>query len=87
MIEICSRELLRAILFFATKNTVKKQTDFAWNFFSTPLQVCRGASFPYFNINAPFFCCPIFSEEYLQSQVGINKMINKLSITTLVFQD
>ena len=45
--------------------------------FSTPIQVCKCASIPYFKINTPIFCCPLFFEEYLNSQFRINKIGNE----------
>ena len=35
--------------------------------------MCRSAYIPYFIINAPIFCRPLFSENYLNPQVRINK--------------
>ena len=35
---------------------------------------------PYFKINAPIFCCPLFSENYLNPQVKINKMVSKHTV-------
>ena len=50
--------------------------------------MCIGAYIPYFKINAPIFCCFIFFEECLNSQVRIYKMVkNLLLITTLVLQN
>ena len=37
----------------------------------------RGVYIHYFKINPLIFCCPIFSENYLNPQVRINKMVNK----------
>ena len=34
----------------------------------------RCAYIPYFKINAPIFCCPLFFKEYLNPHVMINKM-------------
>ena len=34
----------------------------------------------YFKINPPIFCCPVFSENYLNPQVRINKMLNKHAV-------
>ena len=42
--------------------------------------MCRGAYIPYFKLSAPIFSCFIFFEEYLNSQVRINKMIKKLTV-------
>ena len=39
--------------------------------------MCRGAHIHYFKINPPTFCCPLFSENYLNPQVRINKIVNK----------
>ena len=46
-------------------------------FSSALIQVCRGVYIPYFKINALFFYCPLFFEEYLNPQVKVNKMVNK----------
>ena len=40
--------------------------------------MCRGAYIHYFKINPPIFCCPRFSENYLNPKV--NKMMNKHTI-------
>ena len=39
--------------------------------------MCRGASIPYFKINAPIFGCSIFFEECFNPQVRINKMVSE----------
>ena len=44
------------------------------------LLVCRGAYIPYFKINAPICCCPFFSENYLNPQARISKMVNKHTV-------
>ena len=61
--------------FFATKKIIKKQTSPASNFLQPPIPICRGAYIPYFKINGAIFCCLIFSENYLNPQVRINKMV------------
>ena len=43
----------------------------------TPIQVDTGAHIPYYKINAPTFCYSIFFRECLNTQVRINKMVNK----------
>ena len=63
-------------LFFVTKKVIKKQRSVAWNFLQPPIPVCRGIYIPYFKINTPIFCCPLFSGNYLNLQVRINKMVN-----------
>ena len=73
-----SKGLLK--LFFVTKKVIKKQTGSVWNFLQLPIPVCRGANTPYFKINAPIFCCPLFSENYLNTQVRINKRLNKHNV-------
>ena len=35
------------------------------------IPVCRGVYIPYFKINPPIFCCPLFSENYLNPQVRV----------------
>ena len=67
-------------IFYVTKKIIKKQTCSAWNFLQPPVQVCIGAYIPYFKINSPIFCCPLFFEEYLNPQVRINKMVNKHTV-------
>ena len=42
--------------------------------------MCRGVYIHYFKINSPIFCCPLFSENYLNPQVRINKMVNKHTV-------
>ena len=37
------------------------------------IQVYRGASIPYFEINNPFFCCHLFFEEHLNPSSGSTK--------------
>ena len=37
----------------------------------------RGVYIHYFKINLPILCCPLFSENYLNPQVRINKMVSK----------
>ena len=61
--------------FFAIKKIIKKQTRPASNFLQPPIPICRGAYIPYFKINPAIFCCLIFSENYLNPQVRINKMV------------
>ena len=39
-----------------------------------------GAYIPYFIINPPIFCCPLFSENHLNPQVRINKMVSKHTV-------
>ena len=66
--------------FFVTKKVIKKQTGSEWNFLQPLIPVCRGAYIPYFKMNPPISCCPLFSENYLNTQVRINKMINKHTV-------
>ena len=40
----------------------------------------RGVSIHCFKISAPIFCYPLFSENYLNTQVRINKMVNKFTV-------
>ena len=58
--------------FFVTKRQL--------NFLQPSIQVCRGAYFPYFKINAPIFCSFIFFKECLNPQVRINKMVNEYTV-------
>ena len=63
--------------FFVTKKVIKKQTGSAWKFLQPLIPVCWGAYIPSFKISVPFFCCTLFSKNYLNPQVRINKMVNK----------
>ena len=40
-----------------------------------------------FQNQSPIFCCPLFHENFLNPQVRINKMVNILSITSLVLHN
>ena len=42
--------------------------------------MCRSFYIHYFKINPPIFCCPLFSENYLNPQVKISKMVNKHTV-------
>ena len=42
--------------------------------------MCRGTHISYFKINSPIFCCHLVSENYLNPQVRINKMVNKYTV-------
>ena len=44
------------------------------------IAVCRSVYIHYFKTNAPIFCCPLFSENYRNPQVIINKMVNKHTV-------
>ena len=56
------------MLFFVTKKKKSTQTGFACNFLQPLMQMCRGPYIPFFKINAPICCCPLFFEEYLNPQ-------------------
>ena len=43
------------------------------------IPVCRGAYIPYFKVNSTIFCCPFFSENHLNPQVRIKKMVIKIN--------
>ena len=43
-------------------------------------KICGFAHISCFKINPPIFCCPLFSENYLNPQVRISKMANKYTI-------
>ena len=58
-----------------TEKNNKKQTGFAWDFFKTPMQVCRGASTLYFN--ASFFCCHNFFEARIPQPTVSNQQNGK----------
>ena len=47
---------------------------------STSIRVCRVVNVPYFKINGPVFCCPLFFVENLNSQIRINKMGNEHTV-------
>ena len=70
----------KGILKACHKKVREKQTSSGWNFFQPPIPVCRGGYIPHFKINAPIFCCPLFSENYLNPQVRINKMVNRHTV-------
>ena len=70
-------QIKRASKNYVTKNTIKKQTESAWNFLQPQIQVY---STIYFKINASLFCFPLFFKEYLNPQAMINKMVNKHSV-------
>ena len=42
--------------------------------------VYRGAYIRYFIINPSIFCCPLFSENYLNSKDRINQVVNKHTV-------
>ena len=65
-------------LFFCHQKS-NKNSDSAWNFLQTPITVCRCAYILYFKINVLISCCPLFSENYLNPQASINKMVKKHS--------
>ena len=44
------------------------------------MPVYRGACIQYFKINSSIFCCPLFSENYLNLQDRINKMVKNYTI-------
>ena len=44
------------------------------------IPVYGGVYIHYFKINSPTFCCPLFSENYHNPQVRINKMVNKHTV-------
>ena len=44
------------------------------------IPVCRGVYIHYFKINPLIFCCPLFSENYVNPQFRINKMVNKHTV-------
>ena len=44
------------------------------------IPVCRCVYIHYFKINPPAFCCPLSSENYLTSQVRINKIVKKHTV-------
>ena len=66
--------------FFYHQKTIKKKTSSVRNFYQLPITVCRGASIPYFEINAPFFGYPLFIEKYLKPQVRIKKIVSLCSV-------
>ena len=74
--------LVQAKRTFVAKKTEKKaeQTNFAWKFHQPPIQACRSIYIPYFKINGRIFCCPLFSEKYLNLQVRVNKIGNEHAV-------
>ena len=69
--------------FFVTKKVIKKQTGSTWNFLQPSIPVYRATHIPYFKINPPHFLLSVFSENYLNPQVRINKMVNKHTVDYL----
>ena len=49
-------------------------------FVQPPYKYAADVSTPYFKINTPLFCCPLFSNEYLNPQVRISKMENECNV-------
>ena len=49
------------------------------------LPVCGGVYIHYFKINSPTFCYPLFSENYLNPWVRINKIVNKCQLPIIIF--
>ena len=41
------------------------------------ISVCKGLYINSFKINPPIFCCPLFSENYLNPWFAIHKIVNK----------
>ena len=62
----------QAILFFLNKTTIKNETSSAINF---PLPSITVFSM-FFKISTHLFCCIFITEEYVNPQVRIDKMIN-----------
>ena len=65
--------------YFCHQKIIKKQKG-ALNFLQPEVKMCRGFYIPYFKINVPSFCWPLFFEEYLNPQVRINKMVNEHTV-------
>ena len=63
--------LLKSILSFVPQGEPKKVSAYGL------IPVCRGISIHYLKISPPTFCCFRFSENYLNPQVRINKILNK----------
>ena len=42
--------------------------------------MCRGVYIHYLKSNPSIFCCPLFSENYFNPKVRINKMVNKHTV-------
>ena len=61
--------------FFVIKKVIQKLEKLCMKFLQLSIKVCRGAYIPYFKINVLIFCCSLFFEEYLNTQVRINKMV------------
>ena len=49
----------------------------------TSIPVCRGVHIHYFKINNPTLRCPVFSENYLNPLVRINKIVHKYTANYL----
>ena len=63
--------------YFLVKKTMKRQIGSVWDFPQPPALVCSSCMNPYFKINTPLFCCPLFFKECLNPQVRIKKMANE----------
>ena len=61
------------------KKIIKTRYRLWMKFSSTPKNLFRGAYIPNFKINALIFCCFLFFEEDLNSQIRMNKMVKKLT--------
>ena len=66
--------------FWSQKKNNKKAEKPCIRLLQLPIHMCRGAYISYLKINVPIFYCSLFFEEYLNSQVRINKMINELNV-------
>ena len=60
-----------------SKSVTKNMSVWKFLQLQPPIPVCRGACILYFKIIVPIFCCSFFSENYLNPQVIINRMVNK----------
>ena len=78
--KVSVKRAFKSYSFFVTKKTNKKAA-WLWNkISSTPIQMCRGTLIPFQNQGPLFLLPPLFFEEYLNLQVRINKMVNKISV-------
>ena len=72
-----SKELLKAIFYHQKSN--KKADRLCMKFSSISNTSVQRCLYPLFQ-NPPIFWCPLFSENYLNPQVRINKMVNKHTV-------
>ena len=66
--------------FFCKQKSNKKADRLCMQFSSTSNTSVQRCLYSLFQNQSPIFCCPFFSENYLNTQVRINKMVNKYTV-------